>query len=199
MLVFWKARLVLFAVPKTGTTALEAALAPMADIAIVNPPGLKHCNIRKYRRELAPFVEQGGRRPFQHVAVMREPLDWLGSWYRYRSRPALNGHPNSTANMDFEDFIQAHLLDEPPDFARVGRQARFLDGGVDHLFSYDHPEPFHTFLEARIGPLPSFGRENVSPSVSVTLADETRARLRAARSEDFALWADVCRAHPGDP
>jgi hypothetical protein len=42
MLVFWKAKLVLLAVPKTGSTALEAAFGPWADAAFLNPPRLKH-------------------------------------------------------------------------------------------------------------------------------------------------------------
>ena len=58
MLIFWKTRLAILAVPKTGTTAIEQALAPMADAAILNPPGLKHCTVRKYRRELSDFFEQ---------------------------------------------------------------------------------------------------------------------------------------------
>jgi hypothetical protein len=60
MLVFWKARLVLLAVPKTGTTALEAAFGPLADMAFLNPPRLKHMTLRRYRRQLAPILE-GGR------------------------------------------------------------------------------------------------------------------------------------------
>lgn len=37
MLVFWKERLVFLATPKTGTTAIEAALQPLANLSIQNP------------------------------------------------------------------------------------------------------------------------------------------------------------------
>jgi hypothetical protein len=87
MLVFWKAKLVLLAVPKTGTTALEAAFGPWADGAFLNPPRLKHMTLRRYRRQLAPILEQEDGPPLEVMAVMREPVDWLSSWYRYRSRP----------------------------------------------------------------------------------------------------------------
>ena len=55
MLLFWKAKLVLLAVPKTGTTALEAALLAHADTAILNPPEKKHLTARRWRNQLAPF------------------------------------------------------------------------------------------------------------------------------------------------
>lgn len=188
MLIFWKARIVLLAVPKTGTTALETALAPQADAAIVNPPGLKHCGVAKYRRELAPFFERGGRRPMRLVAVMREPVGWLGSWWRYRGRPALAGHPNSTAGLDFEAFVDAYLSDPQPDCARVGAQARLLAGGVDHLFRHDRPAALHTFLSDALGRPVAPPRRNVSPQGDVALSDAMRARLRAARPEDFEMW-----------
>ena len=61
MLVFWKARLVLLAVPKTGTTALEEAFLPWADASFLNPPRLKHMTVRRYRRQLAHVSGGGGR------------------------------------------------------------------------------------------------------------------------------------------
>ncbi len=191
MLIFWKQRFVLLAVPKTGTTAIESALGPMADAAISNPPGLKHCNVKKYRRELSPFFEQKGRRPLELVAVMREPTDWLGSWYRYRTRPALNGQPNSTAQVDFEEFVENYLADPQPDFARVGSQAHFLEGGVDHLFRYGAREALLHFLEDRFGKAITLPRLNVSPPGDVRLSRTLKDRLRRERAADFDLWSSL--------
>ncbi|WP_179379552.1 gamma-glutamyl kinase [Jannaschia marina] len=191
MLIFWKARLVVFAVPKTGTTALEEALAPVADAAIVNPPGLKHCTVRKYRRELAPFFEQKGRRPLETLAVMREPVDWLGSWFRYRARPGLDGQPNSTAGMSFDAFVEAYLSEDPPPFARVGSQATFLEGGVDHLFRHDDQPRLIRFLEDRLEREIQLGRANVSPEGATDLSPALAARLRTDRAADFALWESL--------
>ena len=50
MLVFWKELLVFLAVPKTGTTALEGALAPNAALVFRDPPILKHTPLYRYRR-----------------------------------------------------------------------------------------------------------------------------------------------------
>ncbi|CTQ50448.1 hypothetical protein [Jannaschia donghaensis] len=189
MLIFWKPRLALLAVPKTGTTALENALASSADAAIVNPPGLKHCTVRKYRRDLSGFFEQKGKRPLSLVAVMREPVDWLGSWYRYRGRDALAGQENSTAGMTFDAFVQAYLQDNPPACAKVGSQAAFLEGGVDHLFRYDRPSDLIDFLRDRLGQPVEVGRANVSPDGDLTLSRQTRAALETGRGADFELWS----------
>lgn len=188
MLVFWKERLVLLAVPKTGTTALEAALAPHADAAILNPPGLKHCTVRKWRRECADFFEQKGRRPMRLVATMREPVDWLGSWWRYRARPDIAGSENSTANVTFGTFVSDWLQDAPPPHARVGQQAQFLKGGVDHLFRYDRIGDLVTFLEDRLDRPIALDRRNVSPAAPLALPADLSARLHAERAEEFGLW-----------
>lgn len=197
MLIFWKAQLALLAVPKTGTTALEQCLAPDADAAILNPPGLKHCTVKKFRRELSGFFEQKGKRPLELVAVMREPVDWLGSWFRYRSRADLNGNPNSTAGMTFEQFVEAYLEDQPPAFAKVGAQANFLDGGVDHLFRHDDMPRLVGFLEERLDRRIILDRANVSPQGDLSLSQRTRARLQENRSDDFTLWASLSKAGSG--
>ncbi len=196
MLIFWKARLAILAVPKTGTTALEAVLAPSADAAIVNPPGLKHCTVRKYRRDLSGFFEQRGKRPLELVAVMREPVSWLGSWYRYRTRPEIAGQPNSTATIDFKTFVVNYLSDAPPEFARVGSQASFLDGGVDHLFRYDRQSALLSFLEERLERPIDLPRINVSPEGSDGLSSGLCERLTVERRADADLWRDTAGRWP---
>ena len=193
MLVFWKARLVLIAVPKTGTTAVESVLAPMADAAILNPPRLKHCPVMRYRRHLAPFFERGGARPMEVVAVMREPVAWLGSWYRYRSRPTLQHRRLSTAKMEFGTFVDGYVADPQPDFARVGSQAAVLAGGVDHLFRHDRMEAYLTFLRERLEVEIMPPRANVSPDRSLELSPARLTRLREKLSDDLALWDELSR------
>lgn len=156
MLLFFKQKLVLFSVPKTGTTALEAAALPYASATILDPPGMKHVSVSRYQAQLAPFFEARGKQPHETMAIMREPIDWLGSWYRYRRRDQIKGKPNSTADVSFAEFVEAWLLDTPPAFAQIGAQARFLGTdtaqiGVDHLFRYDQMDQAVAFLEQRLG------------------------------------------------
>lgn len=196
MLVFWKQRLVLLAVPKTGTTALEAALLPHASAAILDPPGQKHISATGYRKRLANFFEQRGRHRMETVAVMREPVDWLGSWFRYRSRPQLDGKPNSTAGISFDAFVAAWLQDNQPPFARVGSQANFLTDhagapAVDRIFRHDRMDDLVTFLSERLAVPLSLPRSNVSPDVPLSLSPEMRDRLEREARAEFALWASL--------
>lgn len=193
MLVFWKQRIVLLAVPKTGTTALEQALLPHASAAILDPPGQKHVSAQGYRNRLSNFFEQRGKRPMELVAVMREPVDWLGSWYRYRSRPQLDGKPNSTAGLSFDTFVEAWLRDDKPAYAEVGSQANFLtdDQGklaVDRLYRYDRIENLVRFMEDRLDTSLDISRANVSPKGPVELSDAMRNRLMREAAAEFALW-----------
>ncbi|HRO15129.1 MAG TPA: gamma-glutamyl kinase, partial [Paracoccus sp. (in: a-proteobacteria)] len=106
MLAFVRARLVLFSVPKTGTTALESALAGRAELILRSRPEIKHLNLRQYHAHVAPILRMIPGQRFETVAVIRDPVDWLGSWYRYRSRADLVGRPNSTAHVSFDRFVE---------------------------------------------------------------------------------------------
>ncbi|KGJ06496.1 hypothetical protein SAMN04487972_10155 [Paracoccus halophilus] len=194
MLIFLGPRIVLLSVPKTGTTALEEALAPLAEIAFRAEPSVKHLNLRQYRNRIQPLIARRDRPAFQTVAVVREPLDWLGSWYRYRRRDALIGHRNSTAGIDFEQFVTAYLQpDGPPPYARLGRQSELLidhDGrvAVDHIFRYEAMPLLVDFLSERLNHPITLERVNVSPAAALELTPATRERLRRELAGDYAIW-----------
>ena len=193
MLVFSKARLVILSVPKTGTTALEAALAPHAAIAVLDPPELKHAPVYRYNRFFRPMVEKFIGEGLDVAAVIREPVSWLGSWYRYRQRAFLDGQPNSTAGLSFEDFVEGYLAAPRAGFANVGSQAQFLEPRpngteVTHLFRYENFGDYVAFLEARLGLPLALERRNVSPAADLGLSPALLARLEAACADDFALW-----------
>lgn len=196
MLVFWKERLVLLSVPKTGTHAYMRALAPRASMVVSDPPDLKHAPVYRYNRFFRPMFDKMGAPDLDLVAVIREPLDWLGSWYRYRQREDLIGKPASTRDVSFEAFALASCEDTPPPFANVGSQARFTQGRpngtrVSHFFRYEDQEGFRAFLTDRLGPLPEFPRLNVSPAQELQLSGGAEACVRASRAEDFALWSSI--------
>ncbi|MEM1374796.1 MAG: gamma-glutamyl kinase [Pseudomonadota bacterium] len=199
MLVFWKEKLVLLSVPKTGTSALEAALRNRADAVLENPPELKHVPMFRYNRFLKPlFGVLDGERRFETMAVIREPVSWLGSWYRYRSRPELDGRPNSTSGIDFNAFVQAYLADPRPPFANVGSPRKFVSNGqgkvaVKHLFQYEELDLAARFLEDRLKVRLDLTAQNVSPKRPLDLAPGTESSLRDVCAEEFHLWEKARR------
>jgi hypothetical protein len=91
MLIFYKERLAFLSVPKTGTTAYETALRDRADMVISEPAMLKHAPVYRYNRFLRPMFFNVCDVELELLAVMREPISWLGSWWRYRQRPLHEG------------------------------------------------------------------------------------------------------------
>lgn len=194
MLVFWSEKLVMLAVPKTGTTALERALSPKASMVMRDPPLLKHAPVYRYRRFLHPYFKQAGGQEMETLAVVREPVDWLGSWYRYRHRDDLIGHKNSTRDISFDDFVQAYMKGAKPPFAQVGSQAKFLldkEGaiGVNHLFQYEQQDQLIAYLEDRLGVEIALPQMNVSPRMPLEMSEATHAKLLRKCADEFRVHA----------
>lgn len=198
MMIFFKERLALLSVPKTGTTAFQAALRDRADLVISDPPELKHAPLYRYNRWIRPMYEKVCSAELEIAAVMREPVSWLGSWYRYRQRPALDGNPNSTKGISFEDFLHGYCKGKPPAYANVGSQAKFLEPQpngckVSHLFRYEDQDALKAFLEQRLDTGIRLERKNVSPAAELSLSPDAEERLRRKRAEEFSLYESIPR------
>lgn len=192
MLVFWKPKLVFLATPKTGTTAIAAALESLAAVSIPRPAVLKHTSVQRYHRFLYPYLEVASGEPFRAVAMIREPRDWLGSWYRYRQRDSVTEAKESTANISFDEFVQAYCRDGRPEFADVGSQARFLEPRrgkwLDRLFRYEDIGSFVQFLEEELDCEILLPRLNVSPPGSLALTAKTEDLLSQFAAKDFQMY-----------
>ena len=196
MLVFYEERLVILAVPKTGTTALQSAFRDRADIVVASPPELKHAPLYRYNRFFRPMFEKVCGAEMETVAVMREPISWLGSWYRYRRRPFMQGRPNSTHDVSFDQFVRSYMQGNRPGWANVGSQAKFLEPrpngvSIDHLFRYEEPGKLIGFLEERLQVPVAPGQANVSPKMELTLSPETLKRYRRKCAEEFDLYDSI--------
>jgi len=201
VLVLKDAGLVYLANPKTATQSLRAILAPFAG---ATPEGTSHRHINApiYARKWAGRVANDLGRAPQTFAVTREPLEHLDSWHRYRQRDAIRGHQNSTHGIGFADFIDAVLMDDPPPFARIGRQARFMGflddvPPVDFIFDYAQLELLIAFLNQRLSTTLKLPRRNVSPQSGAAvpdLPDAVMARLKLGLAAEFDLYARVACA-----
>jgi len=194
MLIFFNERLALLCLPKTGSTAYQSALRDRADIVVSGPPELKHAPVRRFDRFFQTIFRKMYDTEMEVMAIVREPIDWLGSWYRYRTRPELNGHPHSTAGISFDTFVQAYIQNPRPAFADVGSQSEFFrtrsnGAGATHVFRYEHQEAILDFLEDRLKTKIHLPVANVSPKVSLDLSSETERKLRNRFAPDFDLHA----------
>lgn len=194
MLIFWERRLVFLATPKAGSTAVEVSLESLASASLQRPAALKHTDIATYRRHVGPWLRQHTGDEFLTVALMREPVDWLRSWYRFRLRDDHEDPLHQMHGVDFARFARSYAADQGPDEMGIGTQSRFLTDGdhrVDRIFCYDRMEEFVNFLEDRLDCAVEFPRINVPPAVEVHLPPEDEALLRERMSADLALYASL--------
>jgi len=196
MLVFYAERLVLLSVPKTGTTAYQSALNHKADLVFRDPPELKHAPLYRYNRWIRPMFQRVCNVDLEVAAVMREPISWLGSWYRFRQRPFMEGKPNSTKDVTFDEFVRAYCKGNRPGFANVGSQANFLapqpNGcSVTHFFRYEDQFRLQEFLQDRLKVTFDLERKNVSPKMDLTLSADVEAILRRKHADEFTLYDSI--------
>ena len=197
MMVSLRHRLVILAMPKCASSAIESALAPHMDVVIRGVPSAKHTPYRKYDRFLRKYLEGLSEGPLETVCLFREPIDWLNSWWRYRGRSGVPNRKRSTKTMTFNAFVERYLDGAAPP-ADVGRQSRFISDAkgnpsVDHILSYDDMAPFIELISNRMGIQVELGRENVSPPAHLDegLSPDTERRLREDLALDFEIYASV--------
>ncbi|MEO1139502.1 MAG: gamma-glutamyl kinase [Pseudomonadota bacterium] len=196
MLVFSNEKLVFLSVPKTGTTAYEAALAPHAALVVRNPPELKHAPVFRYNRFFRPALEKFLGEGFEILAVMREPIDWLGSWYRYRRRPGVENARTSTHDVNFDAFVTAYMKGDRPAFAQVGSQAKFLEPqkngtAVTHLFRYEDQDGLSAFLRDRLCVPIETRKMNASPKMDINLSPEVEDKYRRKFAAEYVLYDTI--------
>lgn len=196
MLIFHKPPLVLFSMPRTGSTALQMALSRRSDIALRHPAKIKHMNVKTFERVIAPELPNGGR-SYQRVAILRDPLDRLHSWYKYRKRPELIGNIKSTAHLTFDQFLDGVLSPRQPPWGDIGDQYGFVTNaqeemGVHHLFCVERPAIYQRFLRAHLGPS-TFERLNVSPPEKLEASRKMINRLKVEREKEYLLLSTLRR------
>ncbi|QFT59034.1 hypothetical protein FIU94_09360 [Sulfitobacter sp. THAF37] len=199
MLIFLRHRLAFLATPKTGTTAVEMALRPRAEI--IFSKNRKHVTAVRFSRKIAPFLQDTfGVRP-DAVAIMRDPTDQIASWYRYRGADRLTGTDLSTRGITFDAYVREVISDAPPPRAQIGSQFNFLTDGretvmAEHVFAYENQTGFRQFMSDRLKTDVKLKPKNVSPDADTGLSAETMTLLRDARAAEFALY-DRVRAAGG--
>lgn len=188
--------IVFFAVPKTGSVSIETAFAPHFDMVMSKNPSLKHMTVRTYDASLRHFVSRRVAKDPVKLAVVREPLDWILSWHRYRTRPEIDGKPASSRGVSADDFILSYMSDDPAPYARVGSQYEFLhnkagDLGVDQLYRFDDLSPLVANLNKRLRVDVAIDHLNASPKTADVVSPDVVAAYRSFAAKEFALYESV--------
>ena len=188
---------VFLAIPKTGTSAIETAFRPYAQIAPQGIPAIKHTRDAEFQRFLQPFLAAKGfpRDSYEVVCAFRDPIDWLSSLWRYRSRgiladPSSPKHRRYTGDVSFEQFARDYVEGggkcqvRPAKFVR----ARRGQAEIDCIFRYDRLDLLVEFLCEKIGKDVEVGIKNVSPERSFSLSEEYERELREFFRPEYRIY-----------
>ncbi len=181
------------ATTKTGSTAVEAALGRHAELLTRRPPRMKHMTARTFDHLIAPVLDHYGhpRESYELVCVVREPVEWVHSWWRYRSRPEAAGRPNSTAGVPFEDFAR-RVADGEIHLGSWAQFTRTAEGRppVERIYRYEHLGDAVDWMAGRLGvPTPEMPRLNVSPTGSDgAIPPQIRRLLEERLAADVSVY-----------
>ena len=154
---------VVLSMPKCASTSLQQALTPVCDVRFKDH--MKHVDYAFVESWVLPML-RARRAPAAFspriFCMMRDPVDWLYSWYRYSwdeaGRPtAAGGAPGSRQPYaSFAAFLDAYFSARPPRIGGVLRQTDFLRGrdgkpsGIE-LFRFEAHDRLVATLEALCG------------------------------------------------
>lgn len=185
--------------PKCASTAVEHVLEPQARAILRGP--MKHSNYTAFATRIAPVLELGGhqRADYEVVCLFREPMDWLESWWRYRSRPELRRDPekahNWTGDQSFTQFAD-RFVERDKSLLGIGRPARFCSYesrviGVDRIFRYESSDVWQAWLSDKVGKPLAFERRNVSEKRPADIDAGVRRRLLDFFAPEYDIYAHL--------
>lgn len=205
MLIFAEKRLILYSMPKTGTTSIQKALEKSATIKFsrTGPFGLKHINAKAFQKWEKTLKAQFPGDKFVSCCVMREPIDLLKSWYRYRSRKDIKSVERSTSNITFDKYLN-NLYEEKDQDKSIRSlfdgQSRFLFPKdkmlIDRIFPYEKFDSFIEFITNKIGKDFEIPRINKSPKIAekeLVIKEDTLKKIEKYISFDKAIYNQILK------
>lgn len=114
---------------KCASNSFEASgLANTADVKLTSTYVGKHMPLEEIHDRFDFIFREIDFDDFFKFGIIRDPLQWVVSWFNYRSRPELadpshRNHENYTGNMEFSDFWSKN------------RDQKFLDPQSSRFFS----------------------------------------------------------------
>ena len=108
----------------------------------------------------------------------------------------MQGKPNATFDVSFDEFILAYMKGKKPGFADVGSQLNFMAAqpngtGITHYFRYENQDRLKGFLEQRLDVTLDLKQENVSPQMDLHISPEIEQRFKRKFADEFSLYDSI--------
>ena len=198
MLIGVKKRFVFIANSKTASTSIEHSLVGQAEIQRGGGPQRKHI----YLRDALPeydflFGRDGyGIESFFTFGVMRDPVSWIQSWYRYRCGNKVE--IPLPAGMSFGEFLALNdwnrtMLQGVPRLQSYFFTDKAGASIVDYIIPYSQLADHFTTSCEGLGiksPLQSKKGSKVKGR-EIAIAPELAEEMRTFYAEDYARMAQI--------
>ena len=193
MLISISKRFLFIANSKTASTSLSKALRPYAEIERQGSPDRKHVSMGavldhyKFLFELPPFAPD----TFFRFGVIRDPLDWIHSWYRYRQRA--KGTRLIASTTTFEDFWRRRdwniIKNGSPNLQIYKFTDKDFKPLVDYLIPYDQLAEHFQLICDTMGIETNLERLNTSHQRSSTqdIDENLKAEIVEFYARDYEL------------
>ncbi|MFP4044453.1 MAG: sulfotransferase family 2 domain-containing protein [Rhodosalinus sp.] len=195
MLIGVEKRFVFVANTKSASTTIEHAMMEHAEIHRAGSPKRKHIPLVEIYRAYDSLFGQPEHRPETYFAfgVMREPVDWILSWYRYRKGNDVQA-PLSE-DMTFARFWERNDWNiTRPDGRRHLQRQIFCDSGdrvlADVIIPYHDLEAGFARICNALGLPDRLQRKNVSRirEIAEPIPPSLQAEMRAFYAPDYELF-----------
>ena len=182
--------------PKAGSTAIEQTLRPFCDISYSNSPDFTHMTARLFNTHMRPYFKHRKIEGVETCCLMRHPVSWLGSWYRYFSMDNFVGKLQSTKELSFDEFADLYLSMDNEAIKSIARPWDFMRGhngklAINNVYRYENIELFHKFLEERFQQPLVFERVNVSPQRPTDISPTVMKELENYFSLEFDVYEAI--------
>lgn len=199
MIINVHAKLAYLAMTKCGSTAFENAIKHEANISYTGIPRFTHMIAQQYHLHMKPYLKYVGQDGIETTSVIRYPISWLESWWRYRTDPVNTPEGKRTDNISFDHFANDYA-DRSEVFHEIWGQANFLCDDnlnimVDHVFRYEEYDQLQKFWEERLGYRLKVERYNISQERVSYIAPTTINRLENEFPRDFEIWESGTIGH----
>jgi hypothetical protein len=168
MLISTTQRFIFVATPKAASTAIECRLRPYCDVAINETRFGKHLTLCQIADRYSWIFDEIPLSKFFVFAVMRDPVDFMLSFYNSHCHPDFLAEPPGvfTGKMSFTEFLEKWTASTPEQVRP--QHERMLDKngnvGVDYVISYENLRHGLEIVERRIGIEPWLALQIENPS-----------------------------------
>lgn len=195
MLISVEKRFLFVANTKTASTSIEHALHPFAEIRRAGTPERKHTPLAQVLQAYDFMFTDPDHDPDSYFkfGVMRDPVQWINSWYRYRRGNDVESP--LPADLDFAGFWARKdwNIERPRGAGRNLQRDMFCDARgrvlADVIIPHHRLGPLFGEICDLMGIACPLERHNVSVlSDPGEIAPDLLAEMRDFYAEDYALF-----------